>query len=279
MGRIWPIWGKRTHIMGIINVTPDSFSGDGLPDAASALAQAQMFVAAGATFLDIGGESTRPNATPVSQADELARVVPVIETLRRWSAHLSDPPILSIDTYKPAVAEVALGVGATVINDITGLRDPQMRNLAASSGAGVVIMHTRGTPQTMQSLATYADVVAEVGAELEHAVALALDAGVERAAIVVDPGIGFAKIAAHNLRLLRHLPDLKARLGLPMLVGVSRKGFIGGLLGDAPPHERGFGTAAAVALAIAGGADVVRVHDVAEMAQVARVAHAIVHAT
>ncbi len=270
-------WGRRTYLMGIINVTPDSFSGDGLSlDLNAILDQARRFAEAGADLLDIGGESTRPRATPVSEAEELRRVLPAIKAIQ---AELALP--LSIDTLKPNVARAALQAGAHIINDVTGLSRPEMRTVAAESGAPVIIMHSRGTPQTMMNLTDYnGNVVGELERFFQERVAEVIAAGVAPEKIILDPGIGFAKTAEQNIEVLRGLPRLHA-LGYPMLVGVSRKAFIGKLVAGpdcepAPPAERVYGTAAAVALVIAGGADIVRLHDITELAGAVRVADSIV---
>ncbi len=262
--------GRRTLIMGILNITPDSFSDGGRYFSSdTALARARVLIEAGADILDIGGESTRPGSQPVSVEEEMARVLPVLTTLRR---NLQVP--LSIDTYKAAVAEAALAAGAEIINDISGLTfDAGMAALAARSGAGLVLMHIQGTPRDMQQNPWYADVTAEVGRFLARQVAVAEAAGVGRDQIVLDPGIGFGKRPEDNLTLLRELGRLNS-LGLPLLVGPSRKSFIGRIL-DLPVSERVEGTAAAVTAAILNGAGIVRVHDVREMARVARVADAI----
>jgi len=264
--------GEKTLVMGIINVTLDSFSGDGLGDnIAAAIAQGKQMAADGADVLDVGGESTRPEAEPVSLDDELARVLPVIEGLTREV----EVPI-SVDTYKCAVAEEALAKGAVIVNDISGLHfDENMARVAADAGAAAIVMHIRGTPREMQKDPKYDDVIGEIGDYLEEGIARAEAAGLTRDRIVVDPGFGFGKTVEHNLELLRRLREFRC-LGCAVMIGTSRKSTIGKLLGDAPAHERAMGTAATVALAIAAGADIVRVHDVKEMAQVARVADAVV---
>jgi dihydropteroate synthase len=264
--------GEKTLIMGIINVTPDSFSGDGLADnTAAAIAQGKQMVADGAGILDIGGESTRPGADPVSLDDELARVLPVLRGLR---AEVEVP--LSIDTYKCAVAKEALVAGAVIVNDIGGLHfDTNMANAAAEAGAAVVVMHIQGTPRDMQEEPKYDDVIGEISDYLEDGIARAEAAGLTRDRIVVDPGFGFGKTVEHNLELLRRLREFRS-LGCAVMVGTSRKSTIGKLLGDAPADQRLLGTASTVALAVVAGADIVRVHDVREMAQVARVADAVV---
>ena len=264
--------GERTLIMGILNTTPDSFSGDGLGnDAAAAIARGKQMVADGADILDVGGESTRPGAEPVALEEELRRVLPVIEGL---AAEVDVP--LSIDTYKAEVARQALATGAAIVNDISGLHyDEAMARVAAEFGAGVIIMHILGTPRDMQQDPRYGDLVGEISDYLEEGIVRAEAAGLSRQHLVVDPGFGFGKTVAHNLDMLRHLREFRC-LGCPVMIGPSRKSTIGKLLGDLPPQERVEGTAAAVALAIAAGADIVRVHDVKEMVRVARVADAVV---
>lgn len=264
--------GERTLVMGIINVTPDSFSGDGVGgDVARAVAQGKRMVEEGADILDVGGESTRPGAEPVSFEEELGRVLPVIQAL----AAEVDVPI-SVDTYKSAIARAALANGAAIINDISGLHfDDEMARVAAEAGAGVVIMHILGTPRDMQKNPKYADVIGEISAYLEEGIMKAEAAGLTRDHLVVDPGFGFGKTVEHNLEMLRRLGEFRC-LGCPVMIGTSRKSTIGILLDDAPPEERLEGTAATVALAVAAGADLVRVHDVEEMARVARIADAVV---
>ncbi|SMB99240.1 Dihydropteroate synthase [Thermanaeromonas toyohensis ToBE] len=264
-------FGERTYIMGILNVTPDSFSDGGLYfDLGRALERAHIMVEAGADIIDVGGESTRPGSDPVPLEEELRRVLPVVERLAR---ELKVP--ISIDTYKAEVARQALERGATLINDITGLRgDPQMPEVVARFGCPVVVMHIKGTPKNMQENPTYEDVVAEVKEYLREGVELAVKAGLPREKVIIDPGIGFGKTVEHNLKILQSLKEFKA-LGQPLLVGTSRKSFIGKIL-NLPVHERLLGTAATVALSIAGGADIVRVHDVGEMRQVVQMADAIV---
>ncbi len=266
--------GRRTLIMGIVNVTPDSFSGDGLgADAEAAIAQGRQMVADGADMLDVGGESTRPGSEPVEPSEEVARILPVIEGL----AAGVDVPI-SVDTYKSSVAAAALEKGAHIVNDISGLHaDEQMANVAAKAEAAVIIMHIQGTPRDMQKDPKYADVIGEISDYLEEGTAAAAAAGLSRDRIILDPGIGFGKKLEHNLEILRRLRELRS-LGCPLLVGTSRKSMIGAIL-DLPVEERLEGTAATVALAVAGGADIVRVHDVKEMSRVAKVADAICRVT
>jgi len=262
--------GAGPFLMGVVNVTPDSFSDGGrYLDPEAALARAERLVAEGADLLDLGGESTRPGSAGVTAEQEMGRVVPVIEALRARGAALP----ISVDTAKAEVARAALRAGADLVNDVTGLRDPEMARLVAEAGVPAVIMHTRGSPADMQSRATYRDVVAEVAAELEQALRAAVRAGVAEERIVLDPGIGFAKTALQSLALLAGLPRLRA-LGRPLLVGPSRKSFIGAVTG-APVDGRLPGTLAAVAACVLGGAEFLRVHDVAEARQAALLAAAV----
>ena len=258
-------WGRRTYAMGVINVTPDSFSGDGLGgDVTAAVEQALRFEEAGADFLDIGAESTRPGHAPVTEAEEMERLLPSLEAVAR---RVSIP--VSVDTWKSNVARAALDAGASIINDVWGLKaDPGIAAVAAERGAGLVLMHN-------QNGHDYDGLMDDVLSSLRNSVDAAMAGGVDRSNIVVDPGIGFGKTADQNIEVLRNLGRFK-ELGLPLLVGTSRKSTIGRLLGGLPPEERMEGTAATVALAIAGGADVVRVHDVREMVRVCRVSDAIV---
>lgn len=267
-------WGQRTYVMGVLNVTPDSFSDGGqFNTQAAAIAQVRRMVTAGASILDIGGQSTRPNAEDVSLQEELQRVVPVIRAIRA-EPDLSDCPI-SVDTTKAAVAEAAIAAGATLVNDISGaLFDPTMLETVSALGVSIVLMHIRGTPKTMQQLTQYDDVVADVAAALKERAAAAIAAGIQPDRIILDPGIGFAKTVDQNLALLRGIPTLRS-LGYPLLIGPSRKSFIGHILNQPEPTQRIWGTAAACCAAIAHHADIVRVHDVAEMVDVCRVADAI----
>jgi dihydropteroate synthase len=248
-------------VVGIVNVTPDSFSDGGdffSPEAA--IAHGRQLVADGADILDIGGESTRPNATPVLLSEEIRRIVPVIRALR---SALPDVP-LSTDTVKAPVAEAAIAVGASIVNDVSGLRlDPDLGPLCAKSGVGVVLMHSRGTVGDMATYthAQYADVTQEVVADLQHRVEVARNSGIDNKAIAVDPGIGFAKRSEHSIRLLADLPEL-AKLGLPILIGVSRKRFIGEITGVTTAADREEGTLAANVVALTLGARLFRVHDV-----------------
>jgi len=257
-------WGERTYIMGVINVTPDSFSGDGLGgDVEAALAQARRFVAEGADIIDVGGESTRPDFTPISADEELKRVIPVIEKL---VAEVSVP--ISIDTCKSEVARHAVEAGAVVINDVWGLRrDPKLAQVAAEKGAALIIVAN-------QREMAYEDIVPQVMESLRRGMRLALDAGVPWENLIVDPGIGFGKTLEGNLELIRRLGELR-ELGRPILLGTSRKSMIGMML-DLPPDQRLEGTAATVVLGIANGADMVRVHDILPMVRVSRMTDAIV---
>ena len=258
-------------IVGVLNCTPDSFSDGGrFASVAEAVAAGARMAEEGANWIDVGGESTRPGAAPVSEADEKARVLPVIDGLRR-----AMPPSvrISIDTYKAATARAAVAAGASVINDVSGGRlDPEIMGVAAETGAGIVLGHLRGAPATMMDDVTFRDVVDEVASELAERLAAARAAGCYET--WVDPAIGFGKRLEHNLALLHALPALRARLDVPLMVGVSRKAFIGQLTGK-PAAERIFGTAAAVTVAVMGGAAAVRVHDVAQMRDVVRVAEAL----
>jgi dihydropteroate synthase len=273
-------WGKRTYIMGIVNVTPDSFSGDGLAgDVEAAVAQAKRFVEEGADILDVGGESTRPGAEPVPAEEELRRVLPVVGGIARETG-----AVICIDTYKAEVARRALDAGAHMVNDVWGLRlDPDLAPLVAERGVPVVIMHNRSTPKAAAWVARlggryegvkYQDLMADVIRELRQGLARALEAGIARERIIVDPGIGFGKTTAQNLTLLNRLDELRV-LGCPILAGPSRKSFIGYTL-DLPLDQRLEGTAATVVLCIDRGADIVRVHDVREMVRVARMTDAVV---
>jgi dihydropteroate synthase len=265
-------WGTRTYVMGVVNVTPDSFSDGGrYLRAEAAIAHGVALAEAGADLLDVGGESTRPGSQPVGAEEELARVLPVIEGLR---ARTAVP--LSVDTTKAGVARAALKAGAHLINDITGFgSDPELPGVVAEAGAACCLMHIQGTPATMQQAPRYDDVVDEVLAYLEDAVARAVAAGVPRGRILLDPGIGFGKTFDHNLYLLRRLGELRV-LGLPLLVGTSRKGFLGKLTGGKPAAERLAATLGSIAaVAALGGAEVVRVHDVAEARDALAVADAL----
>jgi dihydropteroate synthase len=262
--------GPRTLIMGIVNVTPDSFSDGGrFPDSAAAAEHALKLAEQGADILDVGGESTRPGAQPVSAAHEAARVVPVIEKI----AAACDAPI-SVDTTKVEVAREALAAGAAIVNNITGLHgDPELARVAAEFSAPVIVMHIKGTPRNMQQNPTYDDLIGEITGYLRRSIAIAERNGVPAAQIIVDPGIGFGKTVRHNLEIMARLREFET-LGRPILVGTSRKSTIGQVTGK-PVGQRLFGTAATVAICIANGAHVVRVHDVAEAADVAKMSDAI----
>jgi dihydropteroate synthase len=267
----WDADRPWTLIMGIVNVTPDSFvDGGRYLDPAAAVRHARAMAAEGADILDIGAESTRPGSPGVLASEERARLLPVLERL------LDGPPCpVSVDTSKPDVAEAALALGAHMVNDVTALADgPALAQVCADHGAALTVMHMQGTPRTMQVEPRYDDLLGEVRARLETAVATAEDAGVAPDAICVDPGIGFGKTIAHNLTLLKRLDVFRA-LGKPILVGPSRKSFIGALLDQVPPAERLEGTLAACVMAVVAGAHIVRVHDVAAVRRAVRVAEAI----
>lgn len=263
----------RPRIMGILNVTPDSFSDGGRYNRLdTALRHAETMAADGADIIDVGGESTRPGAAAVSEEVELDRVIPVVEALRR---HFDIP--LSVDTSKAAVAREALACGAAWINDVSGLTfDPQMAPTVAAAGGGLFVMHTRGTPATMQNETGYDDLIGEVRTFLLAAAAAARAAGIDREALAVDPGIGFGKDQAGNLEILRHL-DVFAALGYPLLLGTSRKRFIGAILDRPEADNRLYGTLATVALGVAAGAMIHRVHDVGPARDVALMSWAILH--
>jgi len=260
----------RIQIIGIVNRTPDSFSGDGILDFGAALAQAERLIEEGADILDVGGESTRPGSDPVSLDEELRRVMPLIEAIRKKS----DIPI-SIDTYKAETARRALAAGANIINDISALRyDAGMIELVVESGAPIVLTHMQGDPKTMQEHPVYADVVREVGDFLQEKVEILTARGVPKEKIIIDPGIGFGKTRQHNLSLLKHL-DAFTALGCPVMLAHSRKRFLGGLTGTTDPQERDLPTAVVAALAAAKGIAMVRVHNVALTRQALIVAEAI----
>jgi dihydropteroate synthase len=266
-GRILRL-GERTLVMAIVNVTPDSFADGGERfDADRAVAGVFQAVQDGADIIDIGGESTRPGAAPLPIDEELRRVVPVLEALR---GQLGVP--VSIDTYKAGVAERALSLGATIVNDVSGFGyDPPIAEVAARRGAAAVLMHNRGRSKDIYEFATYTDVMGEIRRELMSRVAQAEAAGMTRNRIVLDPGFGFAKRAEHTYEALARLPELAAE-GLPILSGPSRKSFLRAAVGDVPPADRVWGTAAAVAASVLAGAHIVRVHDVAAMRDVVRTA-------
>lgn len=261
----------RVTILGVLNVTPDSFSDGGrFADLAAALAGARAQLAAGAHVLDVGGESTRPGAQPVTTVEEIARTRPVVEALAK---ELGAP--ISIDTRRAEVAEAALDAGACIVNDVSGGADAALLRVAAQRGALVILGHLRGQPATMMRDIAFGDVVAEVGDELAAAIARAEAAGIARERIVADPGIGFGKRTAHNLALLANVERFRARLGVPILVGPSRKAFLGELTSEPVPARRDLSTHAACAVAVFAGADAVRVHDVAGARIAAQVALAL----
>jgi dihydropteroate synthase len=265
------VLGPRTLVMGILNITPDSFADGGLYlDPGAAEAAAAEMEARGADLVDVGGESTRPGAEAISADEELARIIPV---LRRLSRTLTIP--LSIDTSKAAVAEVALAEGADIVNDVTGLRyDASLAAIAAGAGAGLILMHARGPSKEMYQEARYASVPLEVADELRSSLERALAAGAARASVILDPGLGFAKRPEHSYAALAALP-LLAALGCPLLAGPSRKSFLSAAIGERAPRDRDMGTAAAVTAAVLMGAHIVRVHNVPDMVDVVRVADAI----
>jgi len=256
-------WGERTYVMGIVNVDPESFSGDGLSDLEAAVEQGKRFASEGADIIDVGGESTRPNTKPISIDDELRRVIPVIE---RLAGELPVP--ISIDTYKSEVARKAIAAGARMINDVWELkRDPKLARVAAETGVPLIISQN-------QRDSSFQNFFPELIASLKKSNRVALDAGVPWENIIIDPGVGFGKTVEQNVEIVRRLAELKI-LGRPILLGTSRKSFIGHVL-DLPVDQRLEGTAATVAIGIANGADIVRVHDVAQMVRVVRMCDAIV---
>jgi dihydropteroate synthase len=268
------ILGKKTAVMGILNVTPDSFSGDGRlsrkqPSPAATVNLALKFIEQGADILDIGGESTRPGAKPVSVAQEIRRVVPLIGLIRRRSDVL-----ISVDTYKEEVAHQALEAGAEIINNVRGTRlTKAFLKMIKDAQAAIILMHSRGTPATMQHQTRYKDLMAEIADELQSSAEKCLSAGIKSDRIILDPGIGFAKTAEQNLQVLKRLDEFR-KLNLPILVGTSRKSFIGKVL-NADVSDRLMGTAATVALSIIGGAHIVRVHDIKAMRQTADMVDAV----
>jgi len=266
------VLGERTLLMGVVNVTPNSFSGDGIHlDAKAAAERALQVERDGADIIDIGGESTRPGAEWLGAEEEFNRVMPVLKLLR---GQIKIP--ISIDTNKSEIAEAAAQAGAEIINDVTGLRrDMRIAEVARRRKMPLILMHMRGEPRTMQKLPFSRNVMRDVTAGLKKSVVLALSAGVPKSQIVIDPGIGFGKSFAQNYEIIAKLPEF-ARLGFPLVVGPSRKGFIGKTLGGVPENERVFGTAATVTACILQGAHIVRVHDIQEMVQVARVADVLI---
>ncbi len=264
-------WGQRTYLMGVLNVTPDSFSDGGdFYTLSAALAQARAMVASGVDIIDIGGQSTRPGAEQISVAEEMDRVLPVLRLLRK---EVQVP--ISVDTTRADVAKAAVEEGADIINDISGgTFDPEMLQTVSSLNVPVILMHIRGNPQNMQKLTDYQDLIGEILSFLTQQIAAATSAGIDRQKIIIDPGIGFAKNYEHNLEIFRRLPELR-QLNCPILVGPSRKSFIGRILNQPDPKARVWGTVAACCAAIFSGADLLRVHDVTEMRDVSLVADAI----
>jgi len=268
-------WGKRTYLMGVLNVTPDSFSDGGdFYTIESALAQAENMVKSGVDIIDIGGQSTRPGAAEISLEEEIDRVIPVVEILRQKAEIFGSVPI-SIDTTRAQVAKAAVEAGADLINDISGATfDSEMLSTVAELKVPIILMHIRGTPQTMQKLTDYRDLIGEIREFLESRIAAAVAAGIDKSHIILDPGIGFAKNYSQNLEILQQLAKFRG-LDCPILVGVSRKSFIGHILNQPLAKQRIWGTAAACTGAIANSADILRVHDVREMHDVCLVADAI----
>ncbi|MFM9267680.1 dihydropteroate synthase [Tychonema sp. BBK16] len=268
-------WGKRTYLMGVLNITPDSFSDGGdFNTIESAVVQAENMVKSGADIIDIGGQSTRPGAAEISLQEELDRVIPVVQMLRQKADIFADIPI-SIDTTRAEVAKAAIEAGADIINDISGATfDSKMLSTVANLKVPIILMHLRGNPQTMQKLTDYQDLIGEISEFLESRISAAVAAGIDKSQIIIDPGIGFAKTYSQNLEILRELPRFRD-LNCPILVGVSRKSFIGQILNQPEAKQRVWGTAAACTGAIANSADILRVHDVREMHDVCQVADAI----
>ena len=268
-------WGKRTYLMGVLNVTPDSFSDGGdYYTIESALAQAENMVKSGVDIIDIGGQSTRPGAAEISLEEEIDRVIPVLQILRQKAEIFGSVPI-SVDTTRAQVAKAAVEAGADIINDISGATfDSEMLSTVANLKVPIILMHIRGTPQTMQKLTDYRDLIGEIREFLESRIAAAVAAGIDKSHIILDPGIGFAKNYSQNLEILQQLVKFRG-LGCPILVGVSRKSFIGHILNQPLAKQRIWGTAAACTGAIANSADILRVHDVREMYDVCLVADAI----
>ena len=265
------IWGQKTFLMGILNVTPDSFSDGGdFYDLSSSIAQVEHFVNYNVDIIDIGGQSTRPGAIQVSLDEELSRVIPIIKSIRAKGGKYADIPI-SIDTNKSKVAQLAIAAGADLINDISaGTFDDKMLSTVAKLNVPIILMHIKGKPENMQSLTDYQDLIGEVYAFLEERILAAIKAGINPDKIIIDPGIGFAKNYMQNIELLRNLERFK-KLGYPLLIGVSRKSFIGHILNESDPKKRIWGTLGANCIAIANGADILRVHDVAEMQDIIKV--------
>ncbi|MEG4207433.1 dihydropteroate synthase [Microcoleus sp. Pol7_A1] len=268
-------WGKRTYLMGVLNVTPDSFSDGGdFNTIESALLQAENMVKSGVDIIDIGGQSTRPGAPEISSSEEIDRVIPLVHILRQKADIFGSVPI-SVDTTRGRVAKAAVEAGADIINDISGATfDSEMLSTVAKLKVPIILMHIRGNPQTMQKLTDYSDLIGEIREFLESRIVAAVAAGIDKSQIILDPGIGFAKNYSQNLAILRELRKFRV-LNCPILVGVSRKSFIGHILNQPEAKQRIWGTAAACTGAIANSADILRVHDVREMRDVSQVADAI----
>ncbi|WP_414589856.1 dihydropteroate synthase [Scytonema sp. PCC 10023] len=264
-------WGQRTYLMGVLNVTPDSFSDGGkFNTTTAALAQAQAMIAGGADIIDVGGQSTRPGAQQITVAEELDRVLSVVQVLRK-----EIPVPISVDTTRAAVAKAAVEFGADIVNDISGgTFDPEMLSTMATMNVPIILMHIRGNPQTMAQFTNYQNLIQEISSFLAKQIAAAVAAGIDQGKIIIDPGIGFAKNYEQNLEIFRRLSELR-QLNCPILVGASRKSFIGRILNQPDPKARVWGTAAACCAAIFNGADILRVHDVKEMRDVSLVADAI----
>lgn len=264
-------WGQRTYLMGVLNVTPDSFSDGGkFNTTTAALAQAQAMIAGGADIIDVGGQSTRPGAEQITVAEELDRVLSVVQLLRK-----EIPVPISVDTTRAAVAKAAVEVGADIVNDISGgTFDPEMLSTVATMDVPIILMHIRGNPQTMAQFIDYQNLIQEIYSFLAKQITAAVAAGIDKGKIIIDPGIGFAKNYEQNLEIFRRLSELR-QLNCPILVGASRKSFIGRILNQPDPKARVWGTAAACCAAIFNGADILRVHDVKEMRDVSLVADAI----
>ena len=265
--------GTKTRVMGIVNITPDSFSGDGLSGypLGKIVDIAQKMIADGADIIDIGGESSRPNSRAISGEEEIQRVIPLIKILAK---KLTAP--ISIDTYKPKVAQEALDNGASIVNDISGLRDSEMPKTIKKYGAAVILMHMKGTPANMQNNPQYESLIEQINQSLKDSVKIAISSGIAKNKIIIDPGIGFGKTVAHNLEIISRLYEFQ-KLNLPLLIGPSRKSFITNIL-TKNANSRLFGTAAAISVAITNGAHIVRVHDVAEIHDVVKITDAIMNA-
>ena len=264
-------WGQRTYIMGILNVTPDSFSDGGQFDRLdTAIHQALEMIKQGADIIDIGGQSTRPGAKQITLTEELNRVIPIVESLRKQS-----DIVISVDTTRSEVAQSAIDAGADIINDISGATfDPEILGVAARMQAPIILMHIRGNPETMQTMTDYDDIVSEIKTFLQSRVDRALELGIKKEHLILDIGIGFAKDLQQNITILRNISEFK-KMGFPLLIGTSRKSFIGKILNQKEPKQRIWGTAGSCSYAITQGADILRVHDVGIMSDVAKVTDAL----